>query len=492
MTDNKKNRLSNISDKEWDLRIEEAIKKNTNFKYFKSFLGQFSTIKKPRIELYIFQLYIRELAEEMNFDIEQLLIDFNKCLDYSLDERRIRHRLEIKKYYNVDINSLDETQVNTLTKYSYDIIYMIGQDEYDNLILRHFLYLQNSNYRLPLYINQRKISALDFNELCYKRLDIDTLCKAIESKYISYDKQAYETLLYKIERQDKLYIINMIDSDKVNKDYFKDNLSNIIINFDLIGEIETYKKRFSNVYFNTISNRLIQEIKEELELIHFIIELNTFILQSRWNDSYSLFDNIKKGLTTRQNCLLLQIFSSTLDNTISVRFTNSNHFVLLANSIIDYCKNICKSKPLNPCDHDTFHYYTLNKWILLFKHILVREGLPTNLEPYEINNLKEMILFPKDAFCTKCHDYYKEELQKTTVDISELNKLPVEVKYVIFQHKNKIPFYRIKYSDLCQTTPGHNPHFLEYINSKQNANEFQTMVFKALTEELFVYRNRYL
>ena len=142
-------------------------------------------------------------------------------------------------------------------------------------------------------------------------------------------------------------------------------------------------------------------------------------------------------------------------------------------------------KTTSVCDLKTFSFYVLQKWVTMFQRYATLHQLNVS-NPNSILNLTNQLLDPKAGFCRRCYDYYKLYMERSNT--RNIIRFPLEVKYVLFKYRNKVPFYRLKFADQCDN-PLNPGHYNEYKVSIENVNEVQSYIVYHLRQELLRLEN---
>jgi hypothetical protein len=302
----------------------------------------------------------------------------------------------------------------------------------------------------------------------------------------------YKEYITRIEQQDKYYFIeyHRTGIKKIPQDVrlFDDS------NFNLYQELQTQNTLINQPVFSRLVNSLCNEIKEELDLIRVIIRFDMLIDRDFWEEAKSLL--LDTPFTIYQSCLLIQVLNGTLDIDL-VRYTE--RFRQLINEILDRLKERSidcfdfDSPTIPACNHRTFHYYTMHKWILALNKIFRRKGILKPKDKFVTIDTKKsmpiLITDPKNGFCNKCYNSYNR-LKNIRINMTNINsQAPRELFYVLFKYKNKMPIYRLRFSDHCDIPSElkeDTNHYNEYVSSFEGSVNIQQELIKAISKDIFV------
>ena len=286
--------------------------------------------------------------------------------------------------------------------------------------------------------------------------------------------------------------------------------------------------------------KVIKDIKDELELIEMLLYINEYIIENKYeyikealkrikyaNYNSNINDINNKFKFSSKTCLLGQIFSSEIKNNMTEKYI-TNEIITIFKDYINFYGNKCQRYYDNEtynitCEHDTFKFYTLNKWFNAYNNIIkvkynldtehcsdtteftnsdyikLRENSPSSISN-KTNINSNFLFYPRDIYCNRCYDFYKEYINKIdqqNIKPSEFNKLDYYSKYIYFKYKDKIRFYRLKYSSACDGTwnekfkKGYIGHKKEYITIKNNKNNILKSFLESLKNEIRDYHIAY-
>lgn len=509
------NRFRHITDTEWLQLLTNAREDLQDFTEFEEYVKHhFEEAYRanrswtPVFDLSYLSLNMMELASSLDFDLVEFINQFNTNLSYHSIDSKMRMKDMIKDLHNIDLDRLTIADIDRLDSGDISLL-----DDYsiENVILRYYYFRAFPDPRIEstLNISTRKILTVDFNDLVYSMLPIETLIVLINRAYTHLNiRKLSKSLLDKIQRLDKYYLIEL---DQINIDDVENGRDRVPYH-DLITDLEQLKQQVRNRTFLNMLDDLFVLLKEELDLISIVYNSNLHIVEQ--NDYRASFEPIIQTVRERkfshhQTCLLYQIFQDPLHPKTEARFTQE--FKDYCKRVIDTIKstgfncsfyvfdvNVDETRQTNPliptrpyntntvCDLKTFTFYVLQKWVTLFERYAELHQLNIS-SPNAILRLTNQILDPKAGFCRRCYDYYKIYNERS--DTTQARSLPLPVKYVLFKYRNKVPFYRLKFADQCDN-PLNKRHLREYKLSSQNVNEIQSYIVYNLRQE--ISRLRYI
>ena len=477
-------RLETMNDQEL---IEQT--KNRQMRQFLQFLKRTMINSKPNhnieINMETIRFYLFQAQQSSGIELEDFIEQFNNVFQYTLYDDKFYFISKI-----VDLDNITEKDFNELISTPF-----VTETDVANVWYNYILGNIDNIRKQP-----RKLSIFDFNVECVKRMNIEQLKKSL--KYTCEDTEVIiRLILYKTERLDKIYITDSTIPKNQPQDNILDELEHlnkerpdIIEELDKL-KIDLYEKlqSYQQYIFVQLYNTLLQEIKEELELMHHIIKLNQMYLPlstkyglgSSEDEIYNFIDTILLNSTLHQQCLLLQVFNGTIQ---------LGNFTNFGTTFLNYTINQIKTKRLDcnkyisertgniACTHKTFHYYTFFKWYHAF-WIIVKKELGETPEYDKRENIQTELFVPQHFFCDHCHKQYKDY----TTSIVNEKKLPLNIpyhkKYIAYIHRNRLLFYRLRYSDLCDISeiPGHHT---EYNNEKNVSKDILKLMMKEIQLEI--------
>lgn len=494
-------RISSLSIEEWKKELE-SVSYISNFKPLKNFedfiKGHYKVFSQgldPIFELFSLKEQINNISNQLGLDKRSLILQFNQFFRYTLDDMKMVQRQYLRRYCNLNLDSITEEQINCIDQDRPKHHYQLIPENIQNIILRYHLEhskqptLKTFNLHMP---SSRKLSSQDFNDLILQEMSISELEIIIKKQYYYLDYNTiYQEYIYRIEQQDKFYFINYYKNrEKI------DNELRLLDNkeFNLYNELQTKKQEMNITKLSIQIDRYCQEIKEELELVKLILQFDLLIDRQDWLQAKSFLLNY--SLSNHQHCLLLQVLNGTLDLSV-IRYTNKYRNVvkeiineLLSRDII--CDQYISDKE-PPCTHKTFHYYTLHKWVLAFNKLLKRKEIlqPSmkTLHPDQKLSMNTLLTDPKNGFCNKCYNSY-DRLKNIIINSNKIDpKAPRELFYVLLKYKNKMPLYRVKFSDNCDIQSELYPtlnHYNEYITSLDGFINIQRQLIQSISQYLFL------
>jgi len=498
------NRISSLNDASWLHELSREKQNLTELKKFEDYLRAhfrfFGKGSTPMFDLHTLRDYIRTLCDTYGFDMTSLIEQFNGHFSHILEDSIMTQRAYLKRYCNLNIDSVTKDQIDCIDLNTSFMPYGLSPENVENIILRYHIergkHPNHSAVSLHMPSN-RKLSPYDFNELCVRYLTTSELEHMINRKYTSVNNESlYQEYLNRIERQDKFYFIDINETtprpipEAIRKLDDK--------TFNLYTELQSLKQKFSILSFQKKIDLLCAEIKEELELIEMAMKFDTLLDNDDWTNAKKLL--LDYSFSRHQTCLLIQILNGTLDVSID-RYTTTyrtfiqsiiDHFFELNININIDCYEYISDK-IPACLHKTFHYYCLHKWVLAFNKILVQKriltGPPYSLTPDDKKQMNTLRLDPKNGFCNKCYDSY-DALKQEIINTSLVpNQAPRELFVLLFKYKNKMPVYRLRFSDQCDIASELRPtldHSKEYLNTLDGAKNVQNKLLNAIKEELFI------
>lgn len=457
---------------------------------------------------------IIHLRKDLVFDTEKFLDFFNKQFNYVGYSRISKSYNRIKNKSKIVIDDLNEDTFNYFLKNNIDIALYSGlytTDDVDNIILRYFYVKENKGISKELVkLNlKRKLSILDFNLEIIERLGIESLLYICANQILNDNidmEYAEYILIQKTQRLDKLYVAEYtnIDSEKKFNEMVE---SKEIVDINILKEFNDLLEKVKVKRFREKVFVITKEIVDELNLIKCILRLNIEYLENKiGNDTlkeyidfmlYNYRCNVPEDiiyLNMNQRCLLKQLLIGVLYNEeASKRY--SSEFIELLNSIFvklknDRCSTYVDLDQFNvSCLHKTFSYYTMNKWMEVFCYFFTKyfnkECITSNIKQTVFD-----FIYPKEGFCDNCHLEYSK-LKAENTDIKK-DKNTVENKFIAYQNKEKLLFFRIRYADTCDTHL-YSKHFTQVSNVKNaSINLLEELVYSLKREvnDMILFLNK--
>jgi hypothetical protein len=352
----------------------------------------------------------------------------------------------------------------------------------------------------------RKLDWKDFANEIYKRLPISILVNLLQSDYIHHHEQRITRyLLHAIMKQQKLYLVDIpyysteekqvvLNHSPYLKDDFEHNVIslNSSLNLQMVGlvdELSKYKAMITNRdYFDKEIHTLAELISDELEVIRVIVTLNLAwkLYQIQRIDFFEFerqvfeLKKFTKTFKYHQACLWQQIVSVMFNEHIRLSFSNEFRDVILNFYSLpshQSCAAYISSNNKVLCDHLTFHFYTFFKYLKLFEYIQAQ---------FQESSTPSDIIHPKDLFCNRCYDHYKEFTNIPSFinqQTKPLNIIPH--KYVIFKYKNRLNFLRTRFTDQCDIKLSTmKNHQKEWISTKDAALKAQASLIESIGMEI--------
>jgi hypothetical protein len=494
-------RINTLNNDEWRQELENSVKSRgfQSIIRFEEYIKQhlsFYTKKSLIFDIHQLREHINHICIEAGLNKRNVILQINNHFQYKLDDYKISQYKYLKHYCKLNLEAITQKQIDCLDKDIDKYGHFLSPENIENIILRY--HYARSKYSNPSYDqifkldlpSTRKLSAHDFNDLIIKDIPITELETIIKNQYnyISYN-ELYDEYIHRVERQDKFYFITIrpgMRPIKESQRLLDDK------NFNLYDELQSKKIAVNVSDFTLKIDSYCNTIKEELKLIELIINFDLLIDEENWIQAKQLI--LSSSLSNHQHCLLLQILNGTLDLSIQ-RYTND--YRTFINEIIDELSlnpNNCDSYISNSipvCLHKTFHYYTLHRWVLSFNKILKTKGILISgfLTPDQRLTINTKLTDPKSGYCDKCYNEY-DNLKNQIINIGNIpNNPPLELYYILIKYKNKMPLYRLKFSDQCDIQSELKPktnHLTEYMNTLEGTINIQTQMLTAIMKDPFM------
>jgi Ca2+-binding EF-hand superfamily protein len=202
-------RLSHINDQEWEQLLKNAREDLQGFIDFEEYIEtrfrqgnvKINPSFAPSLELGYLTYNMFDLAKSLDLDLFKFIEDFNVNLNYTIQDSKIELKPMINTLLQVDLDHLTEDDLKKLD--SSDFTLLLSNDV-ENIILRYYYFqaFPNLTVESSLNISTRKLLFVDFNDLLYVRLPIDTLFSIINKKYRTLNKNK----LYKYKLNSKILL----------------------------------------------------------------------------------------------------------------------------------------------------------------------------------------------------------------------------------------------------------------------------------------------
>lgn len=394
----------------------------------------------PVIDKFILYDEISDLHTYYHIDIENFVTQFNNTFNYvmedDINEKNEEEKDYLLRYFNIRLEHIKLEDIDTLrriqlfTKYTLDTIVW-------NILISKQLGIENNYFRYP-----RKLSPYDFNWVCIKNADIETLQTAFS--YVTTDTYIMSLdLLHKIERSFQIqYITKEFEISSPPKDH-------LFLSFFKHTSI-----LISNPVFNREVYKFLKQVIDELELINWIGELNEEYLES----SSSILEISKiPELSKHQKCLLLQLLIGNIYQFSQFSLSFKDEIRQIIDILIkdtDCSQYINYRTKTIHCSHITFHYYSFVHWVSKF-HLLLQHTNQNEIKHH--NQITGDILVPQRSFCDWCYNEYKYH-----------ETIKSDDKFIAILQNERLKIYRSKYKDLCDIESIN--HYLQ-INELEKANK---------------------
>lgn len=432
--------------------------------------------------------HITEILENIKskipyFDIEEFIHILNKHFKFYVTDYELflakSYKRQIKNYLGISINDIStEDMLVKLLNFKYLASMLTFSPHL--LVLRFYLYKQGGLVKKEMS-EKRPLDWSDFQEELHKRLTYESLLKVLDF---------YNSNLGSIAEENKLDIEKTIEyvaskTTRLNKFFIVDDLAPTqpignIQDIDIANELEQLDIKYdklikSTTDLNSPFIKQVETIVQEIELIGVIVKFNILFLDRKLSDSENLLISfLNNSLTTNhQVCLLIQTISqqSNKNNNLDPHLKNIFLKIMNANNYTQRCSNYINSSNEVHCYHETFMFYSIYKWYLIFIDLLQKYANPnfnSDISPEKYRQYHDIFLDPKISFCNSCYQYYKEYEK-------QLNSQLVRNNFIQYENKAFSTIFRQVFSDTCDI-----PNTKLYINSQK---KHKTEVSNSLTTE---------
>jgi hypothetical protein len=486
------------SNKPLDLDIFDDL-----IKYLSSYQNNQEQISKYR-NFPVPVKHIVEILEDIKskipyFDIEEFIHLLNQHFlffvsDYESFFERF-YKKEIKNIIGVSIN--DITTENMLAKLlNFDKLASFITFSPHIYVLQFFLYKQGTIQKKRLSM-KRPLEWSDFQDEIHKRLTYDNLLKVLDfySNNLSYISEnnkldiekTIEYVALKTTRLNKFFIIDILSATQ--------DIENIK-DIDIVTELNHLNLKYDKLIKFTICVyspfiKQLERILQEIELIGILMKFNILFLDTKEAESENLLKEFinSNSITNHQACLLTQTISQQLYENINL---NKNLKDILQkifdnNLNLQRCVNYINSSKKVYCYHETFLFYSIYKWYLIFINLISKyatKNFDLNISPESYKSYHNNFLDPKISFCNSCYNHYKEYEK-------QISHKGLQNNFIIYTNKSYSTIFRQVFSDTCDIPLGELykksqlKHFKEYLNSENSVKNLLSKVFLELKKEIF-------
>jgi len=447
------------------------------------------------IDLHNLHFYLRMAALENNLNLKTIVKALNAVLPYTGYDYS-----SIRSYHPQIDMSQPVSYADCKSMQSANRFVSTTQYNVDNIMLRHYLYQQQLSEHVadanviddePIfhpYVMYRKLSWLDFNEEILKHLSIETLIAiCTQHDLVESASNAEDVLLEKCMQIDKLYIIDVdLDKATIAQLTAKINQHNasVQVPLDLLVWLRDVQTQVNSQSFNEKLRTLIGVLVEEHECVLFLMELCHHVTQSSGVQNSYVQDKIVEiaNMTQLKRCLLKQVFTSVVND--QSHPTYNTHLKTLSQHLLQSIPDSCvfyidETMGLPQCRHQSFHYYTLNKWMYLFCQLFSVQFPNALCDHATISSKANLnIIYPRKGFCSGCYAQYKQMQQ---INVGPLNN--ASLRFVVMLWKNQLYSYRVRFSNMCDIKPTAS-HFIEAKNALNSLDSMTREAIVALHNEL--------
>ena len=447
-------------------------------------------VQLPIVDVQDARFTFQQIATELHVDIGDLIVTFNNFFAYKLYDPK-----------SVIPDKWFQSTLHTLL-YNLRQLKNLQSDDELNCILRYYVYKKHGHIRS--LDKERKLSFLDFNQLILRALPRETLIEILNDEVLYYGKEIAQELVDKTIRQDKHYIIDAYDrvsvpeiktwlleeqtnitqpvseaerQDKLSREH--DSSVDTSVAFEEYTSSLKIRKeldKLSTLVTNTKAQQEVSKcvqafwdrVQEEEEVIEWLLRVNVALGFDPKNmnpaKAFPLLDQLPKQ-SLRQHCLIWQVLhnSITSNNRIFPEVFHQFAGTVQQQLHLRECGKFLS--PSDFCSHDSFHYYTYRKWLVVFDRILTHLHHPKDFT--SALNRQVAVLSPRDAFCSPCYEQYKS-LQVSMIHPRRDAKIPHELLALMIANRNRVSKYRQKFADACDIAgEGKRNHFEEYFTSRQ-------------------------
>ena len=461
----------------------------------------------------VFKNALLGLKEELHIPMRTFLKQFNQSFKY-ISRKPFLDRIEhnFLSSLNIDLYTVP-TKEQCLQIYN-DIARIgdLSPEQSDNFILRWYLYkeynepTQLDNARIfPIYRQAEKylrITWLDFNDEILEALPYGSIISLLVNNYLHDWRtlvKAYDTLLFKLERIDRIYVLDhpAIGTETQFKDllYHYANKNRYNQANDILGLMKKVAYRIDASPFTSKVSSFIRDVYEELDVVYIFVKMNELYLSKHHTlDIVDIDRVINKlhNLSFRARCLSKQVLASIvlLPNTNPIYDQRLIEIAreLLGSLNTDDCKQFMDEESIISCRHDTFHYYTMVRWMQAYCK-LYNDSKPNVFCTYAniVNFQDPNLIFPHRGFCSNCYLAYKN-LQDVKIDSrhtrasNDYNTTNHDYRFFALILKNQLLCYRTRFADLCDINPSEK-HFTQIAKQVEGRENILNAFLYSLSKE---------
>jgi len=458
---------------------------------------------------YLWQSF-KFISKEIDLDLTLLTNTFNAIVDCQC---YVMNNLPFF-FKNIDFSQpLTYAQCKAIHRDLPLIRSSVHPHDIDNVMLRYHLHEQQSaagvlhpneidGYTLfGPHVRYRKMNWLDFNEEIAKRLSVERSISILNNEDCVDQETVLrieDVILEKILRVDKLYYIDAkhIASGQALQDYI--NTTNVTSNaVDLIDLFDNVGQRVRSTSFQNKLIHLRNEIADELDCVSFLHQMCQElegIPDVSANQALQSFADEKivqiQSMSERNRCLVKQMCISVLHDQSGPSHGPRLRFVCekINNAVHDSCLNYYESPGGTvSCQHDTFHFYTLNKWMELFCQMFSITFPSSTCTHANIQSQSDMeVIYPRKGFCSGCYSTYKQMQSSMNTPIINSASLKTSDKtthrFIALVYNQQLFMYRVRFSDQCDMEAKYS-NFSQARNIEEVRNELLREAITALKNE---------
>ena len=442
-------------------------------------------LNEPRLwERHEFLYYVGLAKKELHITAKALLSLINAYTNYEVtysNLRELNRVLRVFGIYKAHPYPFDKETIKKIQKiYDTDVQHysrLFNKSDADNLLLRWYynkevgftnkVVMDSKTYDIFPKTREAKLTFLDFNDEILNELPmhfITSICAKKELICPITISHAETILIERLQKLDKLYVIDI--PHVLTYEQFEDALDQFIAKnpeqISLLRVLERAIRAVNTPTFTEKVRALTRSIADDLYCIQFMLTWNRRFIREGNELSLDYIERMRNTLSQmnkRQRCLCKQVFTSIvyMQNDVPTYHPNLIDIARqMLNVLPESCYEFVSNHRFISCYHETFHQYSLSKWLDIYCHWfgINFPGVPCTYPNVERNQHNAVNIYPKKGFCGGCYKAYKH-LQNIDAGANRNDGIPVRFTYFIL--KKQLYFYRLRFSDLCdnEATPMH-------------------------------------